>query len=130
MNPNRITLERGCALVLRGPQGCGKSLLARQIAMRHGRYTALNPNDLTSAFTDWLASEPDAVIVDEADMLCPRGVAAVKLLVTNGQAVLARKGHRPAMVRSPLVILCSQGMADWINSAGPRFRVVDLPRLS
>lgn len=130
MNPNSITLQRGRALVLRGPQGCGKSLLARQIAMRHGRYAELHPNDLTEVFTGWLAGEPDSVIVEEADMLCPRGVATVKSLVTNGQAVLARKGHEPAMVRSPLVILCSQGMAGWLKDADPRFRVVDLPRLS
>ncbi len=33
MSHSSYTLQHGTALVLRGPQGSGKSMLARQIAM-------------------------------------------------------------------------------------------------
>jgi adenylate kinase family enzyme len=62
----RYTLKPGMPLVLRGPQGCGKTTLARAIAKRHGSYIECNVIDFTRT-AGWkaaCATVVDTIIVE------------------------------------------------------------------
>ncbi len=122
-------LTRGCALVLAGPQGCGKTTLARKIAEAHGTYREINATDLETPFHlgNALVDEPRTLIV-EGIPTHPETMARVKAMLTSssGLHVLEEKGIR-RMVKAPNFIFCT-GDANPLK-LGPddrRFRVVRL----
>lgn len=123
-----IKLEKGRALVLVGPQGCGKSLIAREIAKQHGSYKEVDADVLENSFElgEALSSEPRTVVVDGI----PTSVATMRLLkslITSNEVVCERRGLEPKTVPAPNFIFCS-GDADALGHdlGDRRFRVLHL----
>lgn len=119
-------LTRGCALVLTGPQGCGKTILARKIAEAHGSWREIDamkldlPFDLGAA----LDGEPNTLIVEgfpEDD----EGLRRVKSMLTSEMLLANRKYQSPKHVKAPHFIFCSGDVdALKLGQDDRRFRVV------
>lgn len=113
-------LEKGKALVLVGPEGCGKSTLARQIASGLGRFIETDASILNS---EWgtlavLQSRPDVLIIDGL----PRGIAATaraKALISNPLVRMSGRNGQDMAIKPPHLIFCT-GEADCLNGSGDR----------
>lgn len=121
-------LTRGCALVLTGPQGCGKTTTARKIAEAHGSYREIEAMDLDSPFGlgSALDNQPNTLIIEGAPA-SEETMHRVKAMLTSDTAIAERKGMEPKQVKAPNFIFCT-GYADPlpIDSNDRRFRVVRL----
>lgn len=124
----KYDLSKGKALVITGPQGCGKSTLARDIASKHGSFEEVDAADLDGAFSigDALAKEPETVIVDGAPSR--RGMTRLKNLIISKEAVCHRRYKEPVQVKAPTNFIICTGVSDAIKFSDDdrRFMVVEL----
>jgi gluconate kinase len=100
-------LKQGQALVITGPQGCGKSTLARKIAEERGAFIEVDASQLETpqGLNDLLTSEPAALIVngwpgddDMQDWL--------KAVIASNAIKVDRLYSAPKMVKTPAFIFC------------------------
>ena len=121
---NHIQIQRGRAIVLAGPQGCGKSTTARQIAAKAGPYKVFTGGE---SMNEVLLCEPSTVIVEEPEAMSKSELATLKGLITSERTtVRGPYGEDLRQVRTPNFIFCCHD-ANWLSgSDGRRFFVVHL----
>lgn len=120
----------GTAIVLRGPQGAGKGLLAKILGRLLGSHFVhiSHTGQLTSRFNGVLA---DALLLfaDEAIWAGDKqGEGALKALITEPTLAIERKGREIMTVRN-LVHLMMASNNDWVAPVGVgdrRFCVLDV----
>ena len=117
--------KKGQALVIVGPQGTGKTVLARKIAGEHGKYQEIETGPTFDfCLRDALNAKVSVLIID--GYLAQKEMSVVKQLITNPQHTF-RKPFSDAVITapSPLVIICVQDLS-WLPLDSRRFDVIDL----
>lgn len=121
-------LKRGQALVITGPQGCGKTQLARKIAEQHGSFVEVEAAQLDDhhGISEALANKPATLIVDGLPTQ-NAVIEKIKAMITSGSVRVNRKHQVAEIVETPNFIFCS-GEANPFLLAGVdrRFQVVRL----
>lgn len=117
---NTPAIEKGKALVLVGPQGCGKSILARQIARGFGRFVQTESRVLDSEWETLavLESSPQVWIIDGLpDRIDAQ--ARLKALIASPQVHMRGRNGQAKTIQSPQIIFCTSGV-DFLGCQGDR----------
>jgi hypothetical protein len=103
----QLLKSRGEHLILRGPQACGKTLLATQLAEAEGVFSTINGIEMTNAFPQWLENSPKAVIVEEFNTSKGRKyLEDVAFILESDKLMINKKYAQPLTVCPPIHIFC------------------------
>lgn len=131
MQGKNIQIPNGQALLICGPQGCGKTLLARAIAQQYGPFQQTDVDVIRSpeAIERAMREGIKTLIVEECDAeyLRCQLPAHLKAAITDERIPVKLDGKTLTMERPPRFIFCS-GYVDAIrlDSRDRRFFVVDM----
>lgn len=123
-----IELKRGRALIIAGPQGSGKTRLARSIAVKHGTFIEIDLPVFLSVFAlnEVLRARPATLIVDGFPST-EKALNRVKEVITSPQMTVHMKFGPPIAITTPHLIFCSGNTHLWSEYEGRRFHIVTLP---
>jgi ABC-type hemin transport system ATPase subunit len=127
----KVQIEKGRALVLAGPQGCGKTRLARKLAAEAGPYAEISAEAARCDFnlSRLLAHRLAVIIVDEATAATFRS-PELRELITTDEAVAHGRGRPEELVPAPNFIFCTGDVNAVGELAGDRrFFVVRVDEL-
>ncbi len=116
-------LERGKALVIVGPEGSGKSVLARSIAMHYGKFQEVELGvNFDFQLRDALNGRVKTLIIDGEPSDHDR--ALLKSLITSpATSIRVPFSKTVRTVPTPHLIFCS-GSTDWLGDSDRRFTIV------
>ncbi len=102
----KYELKRGQALIITGPQSCGKSTLAREIAKAHGAFAEIDAERLQENFglSEVMESDPKTLIVEGIPNM---SVAEIEALISSKSISVNRKYRMSKVVETPNFIFCS-----------------------
>jgi len=120
-------LKKGHAIIITGPEGCGKTSLAKVIAESCGSYAMVQMTDIfMSSFPDHNALKKDTVIVDDFN---PNFIASAKNLISVDTIHVNRKCRDPEQVATPNFIFCTGSLdALKLDMDDRRFTVINMDR--
>ena len=117
-------------LAITGPQGCGKSTLARKMAEALGTFTVVDNSFLNNYFQrgDILAQEFNTIVIEEF-VPTPESFILLKNLVSNNVLMAQRMGTEAIQVTAPINIILCTGSKDALKlpSDARRFFVLEMP---
>jgi predicted P-loop ATPase len=123
-------LQRGRALIITGPQACGKSTLAREIAGRFKHFAELGAEVLDGdRALDRVVDTLARVLIVDGLPRTPAGCAVVKQLITqNAIHGRQRYGTELRAMRPPLLIFTTNDTeaARHFAADGRRFDLLDM----
>lgn len=105
--------SNGQALLISGPQGCGKSILARMLANQRGAFLEPSVHDIINKlkFAGLLLRRPKTLIVDECELLGKwlknaESRATFKQMLSSVEQCVPEKGQLVRIV-PPKFIFCT-----------------------
>jgi hypothetical protein len=123
-----IKLEKGVALVLVGPQGSGKTMLAKKIAEGYGAYSMCTAFDMISPFQlgAILVTNPKTVILELDETPTSEYLRHyLKPWTASPTIRVDRPMVPPVLLATPHLIICTQGA--WLENR--RFNVINVGAL-
>ena len=126
MNLLQVLKSKGKALIITGPQGSGKTLLARQL-VEGLKSSYVSIDQLCGKSTEWMDGIPDVVIVDEVHFK-KRQLASLtgslKQILSNDTISVNRRAEQ---IKTPTFIFCTGDPEPIKASVGDRrFFVIDM----
>jgi len=120
------TPQPGRALVINGPQGSGKSQMARKIARHRGAFRHLEfGSNFKHELNEALLDQPRTLIVDGNPSQAE--LANIKCMVTSQRLNLRPPfASEKASVPAPFIIICTSGQLNWLPPESRRFDVIEL----
>lgn len=120
------TPQHGRALVINGPQGSGKTQMARKIAVQRGTFSHLEfGSSFKHELKEALLNQPSTLIVDGNPSQAE--LADIKCIVTSQRLALRPPfASEVASVPAPFIIICTQDKSRWLEPGSRRFDVVEL----
>lgn len=124
-----LKIEKGVALVIVGPQACGKTTLARELAAKLGTFDEIEALHLQDGHANFwrpiLQRQPKTLIVDGLPTT-PEATALAKQMLTSATCVIANGKSGPVEVPSPNLVFTTSDEAAAAAFFGRRYRVVDI----
>jgi ABC-type dipeptide/oligopeptide/nickel transport system ATPase component len=101
-----IEIQKGKAMVLAGPQGSGKSIKAREIAEKHGKFIEMDLHQFVKSEFLPIDADTKTVIIDGLPK-SEKEIAELKAFIANDEIVIKRKHLEPITVKTPNFIFCT-----------------------